>query len=194
MWYPKRLGTGRLASNVNGVSIEERNVAHVSLTPDAVSATGVMAATALTAGAQAGVTAGITQPDVPRNVTVKGNASGITGDVIVHGTNINGDVINETIALNGSTEIAGNKAFKTVTSVDFPAETHAGTDTVSVGIGGKIGMNHKLSANTVIAAAYNNLRESTAPSVAVSSSAIESNTVLLNTSLAGAKVDYWYIV
>lgn len=103
------------------------------------SATATKVAFALTDAAQTGITAGITNPDVPRIVTVKGNASGISGDVVVHGTNINGEVISDTIALNGSTEVVGAKAFKTVTSIDYPAETNAGTDTVSIGRGVKIG-------------------------------------------------------
>lgn len=107
--------------------------------PIAISATGIKAALTLTASAQPGVTAGITNPDVPRNVTVKGNAAGIVGNVVVYGTNFSDVAINETIALNGATEVAGNLAFKTVTSIDFPAQTHVGTDTVSVGISSKIG-------------------------------------------------------
>lgn len=192
--YPQKPGIRRVSSDVTGVNLIEGMIVHVSLTPAAVSATGVMAATALTSGAQAGVTAGITSPVIPRNVTIKGNASGNAGNVVVHGTNMNGTAISETIALNGATEVPGSKVFKTVTSVDFPAETHAGTDTTSIGLGGKIGLNHKLTVNTVLAAAYNNVREATDPVVAVSSSAIESNSVLLNTALAGAKVDFWYIV
>lgn len=195
-WYAKKINNAqnKLQSDVTEVTVQEDFVAHVTLTPAAVSATGVMAATALAVGAQAGFTTGITSPVTPRNVTAKGNASGITGDVVIHGTNMNGEVISDTIALSGASEVAGVKAFKTVTSVDLPAETHAGTDTVSLGLGGKIGMNHKLAVNTVVAAAYNKVREATAPTVAVSATAIESNTILLNTALAGAEVQYWYIV
>jgi hypothetical protein len=158
-----------------------------SVTPAAPSATATKAALALTASPQAGVTAGITQPDVPRNMTIKGNASGNAGNVTIHGTNENDAVITETIALNGATEVVGNKAFKTVTSIDYPAETHAGTDTVSIGRGSKLGLGRTLRLNTVQDAYLNNVREAVAPTVATSATAVESNTVLLNSALPGAQ-------
>jgi len=151
-------------------------------------ATLVKAAIALTVGAQAGITAGITSPAVPRNITVKGNASGIAGDVVIHGTNREGATISETIALNGATEAVGAKAFATVTSIDYPAETHSGTDTVSIGAGAKIGLGVRLPRNTVIAAFLAGVREATAPTVAFSSSALESNTVTLSSTLDGSAV------
>lgn len=192
--YPRKSGTAKLNTDVKGVTLTERYTAHVTVTPAAVSATATHAAIALTNQAQAGIATGIVQPDVPRNITIKGNAAGNAGNVTIHGTNVADEVITETIALNGATEVVGNKIFKTVTAIDLPAETHAGTDTVSLGRGGKIGLYHKLATNTVFMAAYNNAREATAPTVAVSPTNIESNSVLLNTALAGAEVDIWYIV
>ena len=115
------------------------NTLRYNTTPAVKSATATHAALALTVGAQAGVTSGITQPDVPRTITAKGNASGITGDVVIHGTNIADAVVTDTIALSGASEVLGVVAFKTVTSIDFPAETHSGTDTVSIGRGAGIG-------------------------------------------------------
>ena len=120
-------------------TIANMSAVKYTVAPAVGSATATKAAFALTDAAQEGIVAGITNPDVPRVVSIKGNASGITGNVVVHGTNINDEVISDTIALNGSTEVAGAKAFKTVTSIDYPAETHAGTDTVSIGRGVKIG-------------------------------------------------------
>ena len=114
---------------------------HYSIDPDAVSATYVHAAVTLGAAAQ-DVTTGITNPDYPRNVTVKGNAGGIAGDVVITGTNAAGDEITETIALNGSTEVEGTKAFKTVTNINLPAKTNVSGDTVSVGVGKKFGLPH----------------------------------------------------
>lgn len=99
---------------------------HHQLTPDAVSATAVMAAQNLAVEEQSKST-GLTSPDVPRTVTVKGNAAGIAGDVVITGTNVNGEEIEDTIALSGTDEIEGVKAFKTVTQVDLPAETHSPT-------------------------------------------------------------------
>jgi hypothetical protein len=168
-------------------------VFEVSLgSPAAVSATAVHAAVTLGAAAQ-DVTTAITNPDVPRNVTVKGNASGIAGDVVITGTDANGAALSETIALSGSSEVVGNKAFKTVTNINLPAKTNGSGDTVSIGAGAKVGIGHLLSRNTVIAAYLNGVREGTAPTVVTSSSAISGNTVALSSSLAGTAVviAYW---
>ena len=94
-----------------------------SIAPAAVSATAIHAAVALGLAAQT-VTTGITQPDVPRTITIKGNAAGMTGNVVINGTNILDEVIADTIALNGVTEVEGVKAFKTISSIVFPVETH----------------------------------------------------------------------
>jgi hypothetical protein len=111
-----------------------------TVAPTVKSATATMLATALTAAPQVGFTTGLVQPDVPRNITIKGNAAGNAGNVVIHGTDINGTVVSDTIALNAAVEVVGLVAFKTITSVDLPAETHAGTDTVSLGRGVKIGL------------------------------------------------------
>lgn len=87
---------------------------------------GVLAATDLNATAQS-ITAGLHNPAVPRNVKVDGSAANIAGNVKVYGTNFAGDAINETIALNGVTAVAGNLAFKTVTKVDLPARVNTPT-------------------------------------------------------------------
>lgn len=124
--------------------IDQSFLAHYSAAPAAVSDTAVHAAIALTAATQ-NVTTSITNPVTPRNVTIKGNAVGNAGNVVITGTDMSGAVITETIALNGATEVAGVKAFKTVTNIALPVEVHAGTDTVSVGIGSKLGMPHKIA-------------------------------------------------
>jgi hypothetical protein len=91
--------------------------------PDAASATAVHAAANLAADAQ-DVASNITNPDIPRIVTVKGNVSGIAGNVVITGTNIAGAAKTDTIALNGTSEVLGVKAFKTVTNINLPARTH----------------------------------------------------------------------
>lgn len=89
----------------------------------AASTTGIMAFKNLGAAVQA-ITAGLTNPVVPRNVQIDGNASGITGNVKITGTNFKGDAIDETIALNGTTAVVGAKAFKSITKVDLPVQVH----------------------------------------------------------------------
>lgn len=96
---------------------------HYHIAPTAISATAVHAASNLAAAVQ-DVAAGITNPDVPRTVTIKGNVSGITGNVVITGTNILDDAITDTIALNGTGEVEGIKAFKTVTNINLPVRSH----------------------------------------------------------------------
>lgn len=104
--------------SVSGLGVQKYVIA-----PALGTATYVHAATALTAGVQT-VSTAITNPDVPRVVTVKGNVSGVAGNVVVTGTDIDDDVITNTIALSGTAEVSGTKAFKTVTSYTLPARVH----------------------------------------------------------------------
>lgn len=159
----------------------------------ATSNTAVHAAIAQTAAAQS-VTTAITNPAVARSIIIKGNAAGNAGNVIITGTNMADKVITETIALNAATAVEGAKAFKTVTKIDLPAETHAGTDTVSVGFGNKLGLPFLLTHDTVISAYLNNVREGTAPTVTVSATEICNNTIKLNSALAGTVVDAYLMV
>jgi len=112
------------AAELNEMNTDQDMVAtvHYQITPAAVSAVSVMAAQNLSGDAQTR-TSGLTDPDVPRTVTVKGSVAEITGDVVVTGTNISNAPISDTIALNGTTEVEGLVAFKTVTQVDLPAQT-----------------------------------------------------------------------
>lgn len=153
----------------------------------------VMAATPLTTETQS-ITQGLTNPAVPRNLRVKGNQAGVAGNVVVTGTNYADEEITETFALDGSNAVEGNKAFKTITQVDLPVEVNAGTDTVSIGVGNKLGLPFKLSMNTVIAAYRDSVKEGTAPTVSVSETNIEDNTVLLNSALNGTKIDVLLVV
>lgn len=154
--------------------------------------TAVRAAVTLGAAAQ-DVTTSITNPVVPRNLVVKGNADGIAGDVVITGTDIQGATISETIALSGSSAVAGNKAFKTVTNINLPAKTNGSGDTVSIGTGSKLGLHTKLDRNTILNAYLNGTKEGTLPTVAFSSTAISGNTVSLNSALDGnpVVVDYY---
>lgn len=117
---------GRIKSDVAGVVLDRAFLAHFHVAAaDAVAAdaAGVMALTNLGAAVQA-ITTGLTNPAVPRNLQIDGNVSGITGNVKITGTNYAGEAIDETIALNGTTNVVGAKAFKTVTKVDLPVQVH----------------------------------------------------------------------
>jgi hypothetical protein len=195
--YPYNFKMGqKIQSHVDGVACDRGFVAHFQVADSAAVAasnTGVHAAITLTDEAQE-ITTGITNPAVPRNIIVKGNASGAAGNVVITGTNYAGQEITETIALNGSSAVEGSKAFKTVTQIDLPVEVHAGTDTVSIGWGDKLGLPYKLARNTVLAAYLDNVKEGTPQTVTVSTSALESNTVDLSSALNAKVVDIYLIV
>lgn len=179
-----------------GTEAESAFLAHLKIpAADAIapSATTVHAAVALTTAAQVIKTA-ISNPATPRNLTVTGNAAEITGNVIVKGTNYSGATISETIALNGAATVAGTKAFKTITEIDFPVKTNASGDAVSVGIGSALGLPYLLAHNTIIKTFLDNVVESTAPTITVNAAAIESNTITLATALSSKVVDLYLIV
>lgn len=162
------------------------------------STTAVHAALAvLGSGGPQVVTTGITSPAVPRNLTA--TSGGTAGDikavqVTVTGTNVEGAVITEALpvfTVDSATTVVGSKAFATVTSYSVPAMDGTGA-TVAIGTGSKIGLGERLSRNSVADAYLAGAREGTPPTVAVSSSAIESNTVTLATALdaTAVTVDY----
>lgn len=187
-----------MQTDVSGVNVDRGFIAHLSLTAAqavAASAAGVVAATTLPTSGTTTVTSGITNPAVPRSLSIVGNQAGITGTVVINGTAYDGSVIQESIVANGTTTVNSLKAFKTVTSVVFPTRNGAG-DTISVGWGNKIGLPNKLSRNSVIPGQtyLGNAREGTEPTVTVSASDISLNTVLLNSALNGSAVDIHYIV
>jgi hypothetical protein len=183
---------GVLSADEQG-ALSAHFINHYQITPAAASATAVHAAITLPATGTTVVTTAITNPDVPRTVTAKGNASGITGDVVVEGTNINDDDITDTIALNGSAEVEGVKAFKTVTSITVPAKTNVSGDTVSVGMKNKFGLpNIVYNAALLLVKLFNGSADT--GTLAVDSDEIEKNLFAINGTPDGAKVlDLYYI-
>lgn len=107
-------------------TIDRAFLAHYNVPAASVSAesdAGVLALTALGTAA-ATVTAGITNPAVPRNVKVDCNVAGVTSKVTVNGTASDGSAISEELTLNGTTAVAGSLAFASITSVVLPVRTH----------------------------------------------------------------------
>lgn len=154
----------------------------------AASATAIHAAISTAAA----ITTGITNPDFPRNVTITGAGSShsAAGAVTITGTNIRDEVITEAITLNSNTTVAGNKAFKTVTKIDTSAATGiTANDTIEVGTGTKLGLDRKCDSNGVFLATVAGAADSALPTVAFSSTAIESNTVIPATAANGTN-DY----
>ena len=134
--------------------------------PDAPAAATVLAATVLTTAVQT-VSTGITNPDFPRVLSVTGNDGNVTGNVVITGTDIRGNAITNTIALSGTGTVVGTKAFKTISSVQLPVYDVAGTETVSVGISDKLGLEMIPAYAVAISAHHNGTLEGTLPTVTV---------------------------
>jgi len=155
-----------------------------------------------TSAAVLSITSFTAQPDVPRNLTI--TPTGTTGDVeacviTVTGTNYFGRSISETFTFlaDASTATVGNKAFKTVTNIAFPADCESGgfAATWIVGVGEKIGLKRCMSVAgdwtwSTAAGAY----ETTRATIAASASAIESNTADFNGTMNGSNGFFGYFV
>lgn len=115
--------------------------------PDAPSTDGILSSTALTAAVQT-ISTGITNPDFPRVLQIDSDEGGATGNVVITGTNIRGETVTDTIALNGTTAVDGVVAFKTITSIQLPVK--AGTESVWVGWLDKLGLQSIPMSTSVI--------------------------------------------
>ena len=187
---------GQNLANLGGVAIRQRSVGEITWTATqaaTATTTAVHAAAACSASADQTFTTSITNPSCARNITA--TTTGTSGDVkavsvTINGTNINGETISESIGpfqVNTNETITGSKAFYTVTSYVVPQMDGTGCN-VSIGVGDKLGLPAKFSRNPVLRAFLANTLEGTAPTVAVSSTAYESNTVDLNSALNGTAV------
>jgi hypothetical protein len=119
----------RIRTGVPGLNVVQGFISRVNV-PAAVAVAaagaGVLALTNLT-DAEHEITAGIVSPATPRALSIAGNVSGISGNVAISGTNYLDAEITETIALNGTSTVHGSKAFKRITSITLPAQTHIPT-------------------------------------------------------------------
>jgi len=151
--------------------------------PDAAAADYVHANITLTTDIQQ-IATGITNPDFPRIVTIKGTKAGatLTGNVVITGTNIRDEVITDTIALNGDTEVAGVKAFKTITNIQVPVRVTA-ADVVSIGASDALGLDRCMQGNEVVLATIDGAYEATRPTVTYHATDISKNTVNPHTAL-----------
>lgn len=142
------------------------------------------------------------QPDVARNITI--TPTGTTGDVescaiVVNGTSILNKPISETFSFSAdaSTLLAGVKAFKTVSSVVWPANCESGgfAATWIIGVGDVLGLKSCMSnAGQVIQAVFDGVYESTRPTCVADADEVEKNTCDINGTLNGAKnVELFYM-
>ena len=162
----------------------------------AASDTSVHAAVTLADGETTTVTTAITDPDVYRVVTVKGNQASIEGDVVVTGTDWAGNIITDTIALDEANSVSGVKAFKTVTSILLPARTSEG-DTVSLGCADVFGLTRPIAASTdiiYVGIAADDVNASTFTYEAASAASATYNTVTPTSSIIAnddITIDYY---
>lgn len=139
------------------------------------------------------------QPDVPRSISITpfGTTADVAaGNVSVTGTDFHDNVITEEIPItaNQSSTSFGNYAFKTVTSIRFPAEDSPYGATWSVGVGTKLGLKRCMDgAGHFLHATFNNAYESTRPTVAAHATSVSNNTIILNSALNGSNVEAFFM-
>lgn len=140
---------GSLSSDSDGYTIGEMRVAHYNIPAASVVAAdtdGLLDGTAFPAAAG---TVSTFLNDMPYAMNVTAVASGTqTGDITVHGTNMAGEKISETLTMVSTTPVVGNVAFATVTSVDLPIKV--GSETIDLGWGGKFGLPYMLAADELV--------------------------------------------
>jgi hypothetical protein len=151
---------------------------------EAAAPAAVHATVTMTTAAQV-ITTGITNPPSPRNVSVVAGHASETGIVTIVGTNIWDQAITESLTLNETTAVVGTKAFKTITEIDYPAYVQATTPTVIILTGHKLGFDMYFPNVSCCIKQTKDGVADTLPTLAISSSAIESNTVLCATALNG---------
>ena len=135
-----------------------------------------------------------------RNIqAVSTGAGDIAQTLHIHGTNIAGAAMSETVALNGVAVVYGKKAFKTITSIAVSALC---VGNVSVGNSTALGLPYMLTSRSdLMTTWFNNIQEATLPTAALGDSAAVSaitgdtrGTVLLNSTLDGSPVAVYMTV
>lgn len=122
---------------VIGVGDGTRNRWRLEMQPIKNDTDYIHVAITLAEGATTAVITNITSPKIPQIVTVTGNAAGITGNVVIVGTDVDDVAANDTIVAAGTATVNGTQEFKTVTSITVPAWNASG-DTIEVGINSTI--------------------------------------------------------
>jgi len=134
-----------------------------------------------------------------RNVTVThADAVGTDtlGTIDIVGTDIDDQVLLETITPVANTTVQGTMAFKTVvsvTGVGWVVEAGVNYDQIEVGFGDLIGLPDYLLHDTVLFATLTNVREAVHPTVTSSTTVLALNTVDLNSALDGTAVVIYYL-
>lgn len=151
-------------------------------------------------GVATAITSGLTSPDVPRVLVVdcESNCGDVAaGNVIIVGTNIYNEAITDTLAFteNQDTPTTGVKAFKTVTSVTFPAEDSAYGATWGIGINDKLGIDKCIDyAGDVAWAHFGGAFETTHPTCVADADEVEKNVCDPNSAADGSSDVVFYFV
>lgn len=141
----------------------------------------------------------MTQPPCARTITATaGGTEASIGavSVILYGTNIDDQVISETLTaftVNTAGTVTSTKAFKTITSVFLPSHD-ATSATVSLGYSEALGVPFMFSKKPYLRATLNGVIETTAPTQVTDADEVEKNTVDLNSSLNGTEVCLYYFL
>ncbi len=196
---PYKVGMGQKVETDAGSSEDRAFLAHIEISEPAVAAADGALSAVTDNGSEQEITTGITDPDVPRCVTA--TAGGTEADikaiqVTIEGTNYADEEISEDLPAfteNSAGIVTGSKAFKTITKVTIPAHDGTGA-TTAIGFGDKLGLPYKLERDTVLKTYLDDTEEGTASTVATSATAIESNTIDLNSALDGNDVDIYLMV
>ncbi len=142
------------------------------------------------------------QPDVTRNITI--TPTGTTGDVescaiVVNGTNYNNHAIAETLtfAANDSTAQVSTKAFKTVTSIVWPADCESGSfgATWIIGVGDVLGLKACMAhAGDLAWTSFDGVYEGTRATCIADADEVEKNTCDINGTLNASKnVEFYFV-
>lgn len=134
------------------------------------------------------------QPDVPRNIIGTVNAS-TNLSVKITGTDIANATITENLTWAAETGVkASTKAFRTVTRVDATMAAGETAKSLKLGTGDLLGLDSKLSRNTVLAEFVDGTRETTAGTVTVNSTVLSLNTIDTYTAPGGHVTIVYYVV
>ncbi len=182
--YPVQ-STHRFVRGTKGGKTRLGLVVWYEQTPALGTNTALLAATTLAELTTTLITTGITQPDVPRVLLVKGNAASVTGDVLLEGSDSNGTAINETLALNGTAAVVGTLAFAHVRRITLPVRAASG-NTVSVGTGNVLGLWHALAADVRLVTEFNGAAD--LGTLAIDADDVSKNLFTPAGTLNGAKV------
>jgi len=156
----------------------------------------IVTSTAMIVGAYT-VAAGTPAGGIALNVTVTNTTNGVfdtPGTIDIVGTDIDDQVLTESIIPATNATVQGTQAFKTVVSVTGVGWVTDGTDDdIEVGFGELIGLPDYLLHDTVLFATLTNTREAVHPTVTSSTATLALNTVDLNTALGGTDVVIYYL-